>query len=426
MENLQNKLAVKIDAWKKEVKDLLAEHGEFKLTEVSVQQAYGGMRGVMSIVCDTSRVPADEGLIIREIPIKDLTEKTPEEVFYLLLMGELPNTSELKQFSDELKKRKDIPDYVWNVIKSMPEDSHPMTLLNAGILAMQKDSVFAKKYNEGMKKQDYWKATLEDALNLTAKLPALAGGVYRIKFKKGSIIKPDSNGDMSSDYVKALGLPDPDGLFKKLMGLYLVLHSDHEGGNVSALTTATVNSALSDIYYSVSAGLNGLAGPLHGLANQESLKWILETNEKFGGKPTKEQIQKYAEETLSAGKVIPGYGHAVLRVVDPRFTAFVEFGKKYCNDDPVFQTVSNVFDVVPDMLKQVHKIKDPWPNVDAASGSLLYHFGLTEYVYYTVVFGVARAIGLTSQAVIARALEFPIIRPKSVTAKWIKQTVSKN
>ncbi|HEX3073965.1 MAG TPA: citrate (Si)-synthase, partial [Ignavibacteriales bacterium] len=315
---------------------------------------------------------------------------------------------------------------VWNVIKSMPEDSHPMTLLNAGILAMQKDSVFAKRYDEGMKKQDYWKATLEDALNLTAKLPALAGGVYRLRFKKGDIIKPDPDGDMSSDYVKTLGIPDPDGLFKKLMGLYLVLHSDHEGGNVSALTTATVNSALSDIYYSVSAGLNGLAGPLHGLANQESLKWILETNEKFGGKPTKEQIQKYAEETLSAGKVIPGYGHAVLRVVDPRFTAFIGFGKKYCSDDPVFQTVSNVFDVVPDMLKQLQKIKDPWPNVDAASGSLLYHFGLKEYVYYTVVFGVARALGLTSQAVMARALEFPIIRPKSVTAKWIKQTVSKS
>jgi len=222
-----------------------------------------------------------------------------------------------------------------------------------------------------------------------------------------------------------LGIPDPTGNFAGLMRLYMVLHCDHESGNVSAMTTATVNSALSDLYYSLSAGLNGLAGPLHGLANQECLAWVLDTNAKFGGRPTKEQIKAYAEETLAAGRVIPGYGHAVLRVTDPRFDAFLAFGKKHMADDPVFATVANVFETVPDVLKTVHKIKDPWPNVDAGSGALLYHFGLTEPSYYTVLFSVSRALGVCSQAVMARTLGLPITRPKSVTTRWIQAEVAK-
>jgi citrate synthase len=209
------------------------------------------------------------------------------------------------------------------------------------------------------------------------------------------------------------------------MRLYLTLHTDHESGNVSAMTTAVVNSALSDLYYSLSAGLNGLAGPLHGLANQDCLHWILNTIKKFDGVPTEEQLKNYAWETLNAGRVIPGYGHAVLRITDPRFDAFLEFGKKYCVGDPVFDTVSKVFDVVPNVLKEIQKIKDPWPNVDAASGSLLFHFGLKEFSYHTVLFGVSRAIGVCSQAVMARGIEAPITRPKSVTTEWIKKAINK-
>jgi citrate synthase len=123
--------------------------------------------------------------------------------------------------------------------------------------------------------------------------------------------------------------------------------------------------------------------------------------------------------------VIPGYGHAVLRVTDPRFDAFLAFGKKYCADDPVFQTVAKVFDVVPDILKQIQKIKDPWPNVDAGSGALLYHYGLTEFPYYTVLFSVSRALGICSQGVVARGAGLPITRPKSVTTKWIQAQIAK-
>ena len=275
-----------------------------------------------------------------------------------------------------------------------------------------------------MKKDDYWVASLEDALNIAAKLPGIAAGIYRQRFGKGPRIASDPTLDWAGDYVNMLGLGDPNGEFSKLMRLYLVLHSDHESGNVSAFSSSTVNSALSDLYYALSAGLNGLAGPLHGLANQECLKWVLETYEKFGGVPTPEQLHQFAWDTLNSGKVVPGYGHAVLRITDPRFDAFLAFGKQYMSDDPVFQVVSTTFDVVPEVLKQVQKIKDPWPNVDAGSGALLYHYGLKEFDYYTVLFSVSRALGISSQSVVARAMGMPITRPKSVTTPWIKKQVA--
>ncbi len=425
MSMLFDKLNQKFPLWRDEVKPLQKEKGDKVVSQVTIAQVYGGMRGVKSLVCDTSEVPPDKGLIIRGIPVKDLAEKLPEEVLWLLLTGELPSEAEVKDLQKELVARNKVPDYVWAVLKAMPADSHPMVLFNTAILVMEKESVFRKRYDEGMKKDEYWKATLEDTLNIAAVLPALAAGIYRMRFNKGDRIASDPNLDWGADYVKMLGLGDPKGEFTKLMRLYLVLHSDHESGNVSAMTTATVNSALSDLYYSLSAGLNGLAGPLHGLANQECLAWVLETNKKFGGVPTEQQLKDYAWETLNSGRVVPGYGHAVLRITDPRFDAFLAFGKKYCAGDPAFDTVARVFDVVPNVLKEVQKIKDPWPNVDAGSGALLYHYGLKEFSYYTVLFAVSRALGVCAQAVIARGLGLPITRPKSVPTSWLKAEAAK-
>jgi citrate synthase len=424
MSKIFEKLSDKFQIWKEEAQRINEKGGNKILSEVTVNQAYGGMRGVRALICDTSRVPQEEGLIIRGIHLKKLVSKTPEEIFFLLLTGDIPDSVELEDLSNELKKRKKVPDYVWDVLKSMPTDSHPMTMLSAAILVMQKESLFSKEYDKGIKKDEYWKPTLEDALNIVAKIPAVAAGVYRIRFKKGAVIKPDPDMDLTGDYVHMLGLEEAKDEFRDLMRLYLVAHCDHEGGNVSAFTTQTINSALSDLYYSLAGGFNGLAGPLHGLANQESLKWILEIMKNFNGKPDKEKLRKFVWEMLDAGKVIPGYGHAVLRVTDPRFDAFLEFGKKYFNNDPVFDVVSLLYDVVPDELKKIEKIKNPWPNVDAASGSMLYHYGLKEFSYYTVVFAVSRSLGLTAQGVINRGMSAPLMRPKSVTTEYIKNIVA--
>jgi citrate synthase len=423
MSLLHKKLSEILPRQAEEIKDFLKDNSEKTVSQVNIKQVYGGIRGVKSLVCDTSEVPPDKGLIIRGIELKELWDSNPEEILWLLLTGERPTEAELQDLKDDLKSRGEVPAYVWSVIDSLPADSHPMTMFNTAILAMQHESVFAKKYGEGMAKPEFWEATLEDLLNITAKTPNIAAYVYRKRFNKGPRIEPDFNLDLSANYVHMLGLGDPEGKFSDLMRLYLVLHSDHEGGNASAFTGSIVNSTLADLYYALSAGLNALAGPLHGLANQECLKWVLDVMDQFGGTPSDEDLEKFAWETLNSGRVIPGYGHAVLRITDPRFSAFLDFGKRVMPEDPVFKTVAKVYDVVPGVLKQVKKIKDPWPNVDAGSGSLLYHFGLKEFSYYTVLFSVSRAIGIGSQAVISRAYGLPITRPKSMPTKKYMEMV---
>jgi citrate synthase len=420
MSMLQARLAQLVPALRDTVKKLTKGSGAVKIADCTIEQAFGGMRGVKALVCDTSEVPPDKGLIIRGIPVAQLTGQLPEETLWLLLTGEQPDAGQLADLQADLRARARVPEYVWAVLGAMPADSHPMAMLSTAILVMEKESVFRQRYDAGMKKDEYWIATLEDALRIIAVLPEIAAGIYRMRFGKGPRISSHPGLDWAADYGAMLGIADPTGNFARLMRLYMVLHSDHESGNVSAMTTATVNSALSDLYYSLSAGLNGLAGPLHGLANQECLAWVLDTNTKFGGPPTREQIKTYAQQTLAAGRVIPGYGHAVLRITDPRFDALLAFGEQYMADDPVFQTVSNVFETVPDILKTIQKIKDPWPNVDAGSGALLYHYGLTEFAYYSVLFSVSRALGVCSQAVMARAMGLPITRPKSVTSRWLE------
>jgi citrate synthase len=258
-----------------------------------------------------------------------------------------------------------------------------------------------------------------------AKLPAIAAGVYRMRFNKGRRIGPKKGLTWAENFAHMLGIKDPTGEFADCMRLYLVLHCDHEGGNVSAHTCHLVGSALSDAYYSVSAGLNGLAGPLHGLANQECLNWVIQLKKKFRGVPSDEQLRQFAWDTLNSGKVIPGYGHAVLRVTDPRFTAFKAFGMKHFPDDPIMKLVDKIYAIVPGVLKEHGKAKNPWPNVDAGSGALLYHYGMKEFSYYTVLFSISRAMGMTSQLVINRAMGSPIERPKSVTTKWLKKQVRK-
>jgi citrate synthase len=423
MAKLQKKFASMIPGLREEIKDVLKTLGDKKISDVTVAQAYGGMRGVKAMICDTSVVYPEKGLVIRGIPIMDLREKLPEEIFYLLLTGELPGKADLTALQKDLADRSTVPAYVWKVLEAMPKNSHPMAMLDTGILVMQRESEFAKKYAEGMKKTDYWMPAMEDALNLLAKLPGIAAGVYRLRFNKGNRIGYKKDLDWGANYARMLGIKDNTGTFIKLIRLYLTLHCDHEGGNVSANTCHTVGSALSDPYYAVSAGLNGLAGPLHGLANQECLGWILETMKKFKGVPTHEQIRKYTWDTLNSGKVIPGYGHAVLRVTDPRFSSFLEFGKENLPDSPVYQTVARVYEVVPEVLKEHGKAKNPWPNVDAGSGSLLYHFGMTEFPYYTVLFSVSRAMGMLAQLIINRAIGIPITRPKSVSTQWVKENV---
>ena len=419
---LQQILLEKIPSWQEDLRKILDENGDSVISEVTVAQAIKGMRGVKGLVCDTSAVSADKGLIIRGHPVMDITHILPEEVFYLLLTGDLPSQEQLVDLQNQLITHQDVPEYVWKVIDAMPENSHPMTMLSIAIQSMRVDSLFVEKFNEGTPKDDYWKWILEDGIKLIGALPSIAAAIYRKRINETDRIDPDSNLDWAGNFAHMLGINESDD-FKKLMRLYLMLHSDHEGGNVSAFSSLTVASSLSSPFLAIGAGLNGLAGPLHGLANQECLKFVLEIRDHFNGAPTNEELVKFCWDRLNDGRVIPGYGHAVLRCPDPRFSAFMKFGQEHIHNDAVFKIVETLFEVVPPVLNEHGKAKNPWPNVDAVSGSLLYYYGLKEFNYYTVLFSLSRVMGIVSQIVINRALRIPITRPKSVTIDWLKNNI---
>jgi len=238
--------------------------------------------------------------------------------------------------------------------------------------------------------------------------------IYRNIWKDGKILPYDKTLDWAGNYAHMMGYDDD--IVREVYRMYLTIHSDHEGGNVSAHTTHLVGSALSDAYFSLSAGMNGLAGPLHGLANQEVLRWIRKLVKDVGtNEPTKDQLRAQVRKLIEGKQVVPGYGHAVLRKTDPRYICQRQFCLKHMPEDPMFRIVSNLFEVIPPILSTIGKIKNPWPNVDAHSGVLLTHYGLVEEDYFTVMFGVSRALGVLAALVWSRALGFPIERPKSLT-----------
>ncbi len=432
---LHEKIAAQLPAWRERIKSLAKDHADVVVDHVTVGQIVGGMRDIKSLLTDVSFVDPAEGIRFRGMSIPEVLKALPKArgtkmplvggLYYLLMIGEVPTKEQALEVEAEWAKRAEIPDYVHKMLKVMPNEIHPMILLSQAVMVMAHDSAFTKKYHEGMKKDSYWEPALEDSLDLTAKLPVIAAFIYRMKYF-GEKSKPRYNPklDYGANFARMMKVSDKKG-YAELSRLYFALHSDHESGNVSAHATHLVGSSLSDIYFAFSAGLSGLAGPLHGLANQECLGWLLDVRQKFGGVPSRDDLYKFAWDTLNSGKVIPGYGHAVLRVPDPRFTAQMEFAKARFPDDELVRLADLVFDVVPAVLKEQGKAKNPAPNVDAISGTLQYYYGVREFDFYTVLFGVGRALGVTANYVWARALGQPIERPKSVTTKMLEDAVVK-
>lgn len=414
-----------------EMKTFNKENGATIIDQVTIGQVFGGMRGIKSMLWETSLLDADEGIRFRGYSIPELKlhlpsrgdEPLPEGLFWLMLTGDLPSQEDVDWLSDEWERRRQIPEQTWSVLDSLSQDTHPMTQLGIAVLSLQNKSEFSRRYAEGMNKRDYWDATYEDAMNLIACLPHVAAYIYRKSFHGNKQIQTDDQLDWASNFAHMLGVSD-DPTFNSLMRLYMTIHADHEGGNASAHAVHLAGSTLSDAYYSYVSGINALAGPLHGLANQEVIKWIFEMVETLGtSKPTAEQIEKYISDTLAEGKVIPGYGHAVLRKPDPRFLAQQSFASKHMPDDDIVQIVWKVFDIAPKVLGALGKVSNPWPNVDAHSGAILVHYGLKEYNYYTVLFAVSRALGVLASLCWSRILGLPLERPKSLTYESIKRWV---
>ncbi|MCW5923381.1 MAG: citrate (Si)-synthase, eukaryotic [Saprospiraceae bacterium] len=434
MDQLKAHFYEKAQALSKEVKELLKEHGDKKVDEVRLDQVYGGMRDITCMLWEPSLLDSEEGIRFRGYSIPELREKLPratggkeplpEGLFWLMLVGEIPTKEQVKWLTENWVRRANVPDHVFKAIEALPIDTHPMTQFSVGIMAMQNTSVFAQRYNSGMNKSEYWDATYEDAMNLVARLPRVAAYIFRRVYHKGEHILPDISLDWGGNFSHMLGYDNPG--FLEYMRLFLTIHADHEGGNGSAHTMHLVGSMLSDPYLSLSASMNALAGPLHGLANQEVIRWIQKMVDTLGtSKPSREQISEYVKSTLAGGRVVPGYGHAVLRKPDPRFMAQRQFCEDNIPDSDLVKIVWKIFDVVPPILTSLGKVKNPWPNVDAHSGAVLIHYGLTQYNFYTVLFGVSRALGVLAAQCWARALGLPLERPKSVTTEWVKSYLAK-
>ena len=430
---LHEEISAQLPAWRERMKALVKEHGEVVVDNVTVGQIVGGMRDVKSLLTDVSYVDPAQGIRFRGMSIPEVLAALPKArggklplvggLYYLLMVGEVPTKEQALEVEAEWAARAELPDYVYKMIKAMPIDTHPMILLTQSVMALGRDSHFARQYHAGMKKEVYWEPALDDSLDLTAKLPIIAAFIYRYKYM-GRRGKPGYNAkqDLGLNFSRMLGVSDRKG-YADLARLYFILHSDHESGNVSAHATHLVGSSLSDIYFAFSAGLSGLAGPLHGLANQECLGWLLDVREQFHGVPSREELHKFAWDTLNSGKVIPGYGHAVLRVPDPRYTAQMDFAKRRFPEDDLVRLADLVFEVVPQVLREQGKAKNPAPNVDAISGTLQYYYGVRDFDFYTVLFGVGRALGVTANYVWARALGWPIERPKSLTTSMLEEIV---
>ena len=409
------------------IKQIKKDHSDVVVSEVTIGHVLTGMKGIISLLTSTSKLDPQEGIRFRGYSIPELQEllpkatpdgePLPEGLFYLMLTGELPTAEDVKEVQNEWAKRADIPKHVFAALDALPVNTHPMNQFVLGVVAMADSSKFAKAYEQGVNKKDYWDSTYEGVMDLLARLPKIAAYVYRRSYFNGKHIEPNPALDWGGNLAHMMGYDQDE--VKRLFRLYLTIHADHEGGNVSAHTTHLVGSALSSPYQAYAAGMLGLAGPLHGLANQEVIKWILEMREELGTEiPSKEQIAEYVKKTLAAGRVVPGYGHAVLRKTDPRYMAQREFGLKFFPDDPIFQTVSNIYEVVPPILSSIAKIQNPWPNVDAHSGALLMHYGIVQHEFYTVLFSVSRALGVLAQLVWDRIYGLAIERPKSQNEQW--------
>jgi len=417
-----------------EVKEFRSKHDNYTIGSYTLAQAYGGMRGIKGLVCETSVLDADEGIRYRGYSLPEVSkllpkapggsEPLPEATLWLLMTGEIPTSEQVHGLSHDLASRASIPKHVTDLIASFPQHVHPMSQFVSAVSAMQTESKFAMAYAAGMSKAHYWDYTFEDSLDLIAKLPTVAAQIYRNTFKDGVVAAIDPTKDWSANFATMLGFSDPN--FMELLRLYLTIHADHEGGNVSAHTVHLVGSALSDPYLCFSAGMCGLAGPLHGLANQEVLLWLTNLRNKIGDNVSEAQLKEFIWDTLKSGQVVPGYGHAVLRKTDPRYTSQREFALKHMPNDPMFQLVSKLYHVVPPVLLAQGKAKNPWPNVDAHSGILLQHYGLNEASYYTVLFGVSRAIGVLSSLTWDRIFGLPLERPKSMSTSGLKSFIAQD
>src|SRR5690606_27549564 len=357
----------------------------FKITQEHLDT---GLRGIPVGTCPNSHVDPQLGLFYGGYPIADLAEKEPEAVIYLLLKRELPDAAQLAAFKKELAAHSKLHPGVITQLRSLPKEGHPMKWFLAAINAMgmyQGTGDYAKDY-----------------FNVVAQLPEAVAAIFRIRSGWGDPIPSRPELGWVENFVHMLGAPEATPELTHLMKVFAILHFDHGGGNLSTFVGKAIASGHEDMFGSLVGAMAALAGPLHGMANQESLRFLKEASKDIADPADEKAVREYVENILAKGGVLYGFGHAVLRVEDPRAPVEYALGEKIAANDPIFRLTVTLRKVGSEILKQQGKAACPYPNVDAVSGALLSACGLTDENFYTVLFGMSRCVGIAGQIVYER------------------------
>jgi citrate synthase len=379
----------------------MAEEVLFEITKDKLET---GMRGFPVGYCTTSYVDPQKGLFYINKPIPQLAYWEPIQVIYLLYHGKEGSVSEVEHFDRELKKRGHCSKETLAAIRSLPRNGHPMKLFCAALLIL------------GMHEasNDY----REDCLNLIAKIPHLAAEVINHHAGWGATSHSHTEMGYMENFARMLNVPHAHlAELTRAFKLFNILHYDHGGGNLSTFVGKAVASGLEDMYGSIASAMCALAGPRHGRANQECLEFVRLTLHEVGEKATEADVEKFIRHRLDKNQLVFGFGHAVLRVEDPRATVQYDFVKKHYPHHPLVKIALLLRTAGSKILSENPKISDPHPNVDAISGTLLTASGFPYPEYYTVLFGLGRCVGIAIQIVYER-LEArggkgtPIVRPK--------------
>lgn len=375
----------------------------FELTEDNLET---GLRGIPVGYCPTSYVDPQKGLHYVGLSIFEIKDMEPQEVIYLLYTGKKGDKASLQAFERELKKRQAISKEAVSAIEKIPTKGTSMDMFCCALLIL---GMFEKT-------EDY----KEDCLNLIAKLPYLVAIVINTYAGWGATKEPDENLGYMENFVRLVNVPNKDEKrLLEIFKLFNILHYDHGGGNLSCFTGKTVASGKRHLYGSISAAMNALAGPLHGRANQDGLQFIQEVSEELNGVYTEDVAEKLLRERLSGKKLIFGFGHAVLRVEDPRATLFYEYAEKHFSENDLVKTTLLLRTIGSKILAENPKISDPFPNVDAISGTALSVAGFSYPQFYTLLFGLSRSVGIAIQVLYEREYArggkgTPIVRPRYI------------
>lgn len=374
------------------------------LFEITKELLETGMHRFPVGFCTTSRVDPNKGLYYSDHPVSSLASWEPEQVLYLLDFGREGSKTEVSAFSHELYARGKCSDRTLDYIHRLPRFGHPMRLLSQALLIAG--------VIEG--KNDYW----EDYLDLIARIPEIVATV--INYHAGWEGEKKSNPSLGyiENFVYLLNTPYIDhSQLTHVLKLFNIFHYDYGGGELSTFVGKVVASGLEEMYGSISASINALAGPRHGKATQNGLGFVEDALQDLGPDTNLKKVEHWVRQRILHEQEIYGFGQPLLLVEDPRASLLYQVAEEMFPEDPLCRIAHLLRIAAPAVLKEDLKNVNPYPNVEAISGVLLAAAGFPYSDYFAVLFGMSRVVGIARQIVYERCEArsgrgTPIVHPK--------------